>query len=710
MLVRAPKTLSGEIVILRSVETILGGDSPQKSSFKYCLSTIKSLRFEEFSKISRISSFAFSTSSLETVDFSNCNYLLTLNNSVFSNCIKLSSIVLPPKIETLGNGVFSGTTSLKSINFPDSLQNINGWTSKDGNPFSPSLEEVIISSNSQLTYVGSNAFIRSKLKSFYIPQYCIFESGSVLSFAPITNLTIHPSNAQYKVENEVIYSGENNNTLFYVSSAKRGGFKVPSFIKIINHACLRGCQVTSFILNDECEEIRSYFLGDSKITEFKCNRLLTSIPSTAFSECSVLETVVLTENITKIESYAFQYCYRLKNIILPKNLSFIGIYAFSSCRSLTYLKLPPNNLTIGNAAFTGCANLEVDSSENPYILIKDWMLFQDEKKTLTEYFGSTVNANITIPEECRLIGDKTFNGAKIHSMTFASDNNIVINPLAFSHSTLRSIIFRSGLKSIGNNCFGQCLNLTKVDLSLTAITEIPDNCFAQCYELNDIKLPSTIQKIGMNAFLDCAKLGNIGLENTVVTHIKDYAFYSSGLSSANLPSTISSLGIQAFKNSKIQSLTVSCDIPAQCFMSCSSLETINLNDGVATIYENAFESCASLKNLVLPSTIKLIRSFAFQFCSMLDNLTLSLNSNLEDIFGGTFVGCDRLKQINLDPNDKNFKFTNGALTNYNESILITYCSIRDGFHQKLCIHAVQKSSTNSFQWKQNQNNQYQRIH
>lgn len=107
-------------------------------------------------------------------------------------------------------------------------------------------------------------------------------------------------------------------------------------------------------------------------------------------------------------------------------------------------------------------------------------------------------------------------------------------------------------------------------------------------------------------------------------------------------------------------------------MGCNRLNNVTLLNGVVIIYESAFENCNRINYITLPTSIKLIRSFAFQNCRQLSSVSLSINSNLSEIYGGSFIGCDYLTKINLDPNDSKFRFTNGALTTFAEDVLITF--------------------------------------
>lgn len=167
---RVPSTVSGDVVIKRSVVNILGGSKADDSSFFPCRQNIKTLRFESWSLIENIGSWVFAKSSLTSADFSNCDNLLTLSNSLFSGCKSLNKVIFPPNIKRLSSGCFYDTTSLTSVNIPDSLEIVDSWSGEDSYMFSSNIAEFILSPNSHLTSIGDSLFDMAKLTYFYIPK------------------------------------------------------------------------------------------------------------------------------------------------------------------------------------------------------------------------------------------------------------------------------------------------------------------------------------------------------------------------------------------------------------------------------------------------------------------------------------------------------------------------------------------------------------
>ena len=86
---------------------------------------------------------------------------------------------------------------------------------------------------------------------------------------------------------------------------------------------------------------------------------MTSIGSSAFSNCTSLASITLPENsqLTSIGNYAFLGCRSLTSITIPEGVTSIGERAFVSCRSLTAITLPEGVKSIGEGAFSNCTSL-----------------------------------------------------------------------------------------------------------------------------------------------------------------------------------------------------------------------------------------------------------------------------------------------------------------------------------------------------------------
>lgn len=143
-----------------------------------------------------------------------------------------------------------------------------------------------------------------------------------------------------------------------------------------------------------------------------------------------------------------------------------------------------------------------------------------------------------------------------------------------------------------------------VDGTIRAVTAIGNDAFKQNESLVSITLPSTITSIGDNAFNNCINLESVTFQGTSqLTVIGDNSFESCyGLSEIIIPNSVTSIGIGAF---------------AAC-----GFESITFPEGVTVIGEGTFADCDGLASITIPSAIETIGELAFYDCDGLASITI----------------------------------------------------------------------------------------
>ena len=107
--------------------------------------------------------------------------------------------------------------------------------------------------------------------------------------------------------------------------------------------------------------------------------------------------------------------------------------------------------------------------------------------------------------------------------------------------------------------------------------------------------------------------------------IDGHAFDScSSLQDINLPEGLQVINLDAFVN-------------------CASLRGISLPSTLETLGEGAFSGCASLTSVSIPEGIRNISSYAFYNCTSLESVTMA--EGTEAIYGLAFYGCTSLERI-----------------------------------------------------------------
>lgn len=120
----------------------------------------------------------------------------------------------------------------------------------------------------------------------------------------------------------------------------------------------------------------------------------------------------------------------------------------------------------------------------------------------------------------------------------------------YSHQLdITRVVIGSGVTSIGEYAFYDCIRLTSIDLP-DGVTNIGSSAFEGCSSLTSVDLPDGVTSIGSDAFFGCSSLRSITLPDGV-TSIGSYAFYDcSNLSSIELPDGVTNIGNSAFKGCK----------------------------------------------------------------------------------------------------------------------------------------------------------------
>ena len=151
----------------------------------------------------------------------------------------------------------------------------------------------------------------------------------------------------------------------------------------------------------------------------------------------------------------------------------------------------------------------------------------------------------------------------------------------------------------------------------------------------DIVIPATVsydgteydvKSIGDYAFKGCSGLTSVNIPNSV-TSIGEYAFFGcSNLTSVNIPNSVTSIGEFAFYG-------------------CSSLTSINIPNNVTSIEYNVFNGCSGLTSINIPNNVTSIELGAFRNCSGLTSV--SIGNRVENIESSAFEGCTGLKIANF---------------------------------------------------------------
>ncbi len=141
-----------------------------------------------------------------------------------------------------------------------------------------------------------------------------------------------------------------------------------------------------------------------------------------------------------------------------------------------------------------------------------------------------------------------------------------------------------------------------------------------------------------------------------------------------ISSGLESIGYNAFKGSSLENITIPSSVTslgAQAFYGCNNLTNIELPSSITRIGDMAFANCENLNNMVIPSNVRTIKDSAFYNCKKITSITIP--SSVTSIGASrVFYGCEKLTSINVELNNNNYSSENGILFNKNKTELIFY--------------------------------------
>ena len=341
-----------------------------------------------------------------------------------------------------------------------------------------------------------------------------------------------------------------------VEKAKITHLYLPDSIQSLGKSILAGCDTITAIRtpllgkNAESEQFLGYLFGaadyrDNVYTALSLRYVwldggVTAVSDYAFSECSMLEAVLLDDAITSIGKFAFAYGRALKYVNL-ESVQTVGAYAFSACKVLVRAEFSGALRSVGLGAFQGCEALS--SMSVPFVG------GSADQNTYLGYIFGAQNPDFTV---------------------------------GFLPAYFRTVTVLNGAVALGDYAFYECASLRTINLPTTVAT-VGVRAFEGCTKLETLTFSDALQSIRENAFVGCTALKTISLGNGL-TSLGVNAFYGcTALTEITLPASLTSLSASAFAD-------------------CKALKTVNLG-GVKKVGKNAFRGCTAIQSVTASSGV-----------------------------------------------------------------------------------------------------------
>ena len=567
--------------------------------------------------------------------------------AAFSECEKLTSVILPEGFESFVGHTFAGCTSLKSITLPKSLKNIGmntfyGCTALTDIQFAGTVAQwksiskqehwndraaftVIHCSDGDVEvneYDGSRGLeYEIRIDSFTGRQYAALigigtctdskiVTATYYQGYPVTDIDGYAFDKISGITSITVSEGVTYiemcafsncpdlrelhlpSTLMYIGDAEANIISGSNNIEVI--AIPKNAEY--FYVDGNClieKKTGTLALG-CKTSVIPTDGSVKEIGRCAFQSNPNIKNIVLPEGITKIDELAFAGCKNLKSIIFPKSLTEIGPWAFQNCTSLEKINLTEKVTVIYYEAFHNCAKLT------------EVVLPGSLEKIYWSSFGLCPALN-----EIKYLGTKaewnsvdidiSWNTGSAITVIHCSDGDVNLR----DHDGTQGLVYKFSADGTYAILVGSVSGTDKRIVVATTYNGVP------------------VKKIGSRAFAGNASLTEIVIPEGV-TVIENEAFYVCGLQKVTLPSTLEWIQDMAFAR-------------------CSKLAQINIPDGVREIGQNAFKDCVNLTSLTLGAGVELIEEGAFENCTSI--VSVSFPKNLRLLANDAFAGCTSLKKI-----------------------------------------------------------------
>jgi len=403
-------------------------------------------------------------------------------------------------------------------------------------------------------------------------------------------------------------------------------------------------------------------------TDFVVAAGVSVIGGDAFSGCTNLANVAMTDSVTAMGQYAFADCTGLTNVTLSANLDELADYVFADCTSLMEVTIPEGVTRIGNGTFAGCSltDIMVPGSvtslgdcafEECWFALKS-VRFQGDAPSLgtdvfgyddgaiiyyqagTSGWGPTFGGFATVlwqpPVTVTVTASPTQGGTVTGSGTYWMGTRVAISASAAAGWQFGG--WSDGVPDAWRVMVAPTTNsaYTAIFIALPPDPNGHDDQYFWTIQDGavtivkytgpggDVVIPDTLDGlpvigIGHNAFESCAALTSVTIPNSV-TNIGDSAFNScTGLTHVALPS-----GLSCIRNFT--------------FYWCTALTDISIPESVTCIGDWAFAACTRLSSATIPAGLDCIGAGAF--CSCFSLTDLYFRGQVPSLGDYAFLGAD----------------------------------------------------------------------
>ena len=419
--------------------------------------------------------------------------LTELSDSLFEDCAGLTEVNIPQSVTAIGENTFKGCSSLAVTSIPDGVKTIG----KEAFASCAAVEELKIPAG--VERIGESAFKGTNIESV------IFD-GTKEHWTAIGGET-----SGIDIE-KIRHSCDKGSA--WLSNGGEHWHECSWCGKVSDKAAHEyegdgTCKVCGAGLSDALAEgtlaglswslARSGVLtisGSGELPELANDG--TSVPWKKHSD--IIIEVVIKSGVTGVGSGAFTGCTALKKVSISDTVKKLDLNAFSGCTALEAFAVED-----GNEAYASA----------------DGVLFNAGKTLLISCPVGKTGA-YTVPETVTEIEKSAFTASGVESVSMSDAVNAVGEGAFSNCSKLKRVVLPKGLKELKKSLFSGCSALEAISIP-DSVKTLGEGVFSGCAALKEVKIPGEVTVIPKNAFSGCAALESVSIPASV-TAIKEAAF------------------------------------------------------------------------------------------------------------------------------------------------------------------------------------------
>lgn len=467
--------------------------------------------------------------SLETIGanaFSNCNNLIdvtipdsvqSIGSEAFSLCEGLQSVYLPQMLTIIPDGIFTDCAQLGSVYIPDTVTEIGA------NAFLRCTAFILEKLPSSIKSIGAAAFANcGNIESLALP-------GTLESIgeAAFNGTAIDKASFAGTPERWTAIGGDacciaQDKIDFLEHTCDFSGWKYDEHKHWQQCTCGKTqnegehtgdgdtCTVCDAALSEalgsgSIDGGLSWSLSRSGALTISGSGKMPDFSSVANAapwdeQKDKIQSAVIESGVQSISGGAFSGCTALEKVSISETVTQIDLNAFGGCTSLAAFEVAE-----GNKAFSSDGGV----------------LFSADKELLRCPVGKS--ADYTVPSGTVAIAGGAFKDcAKLESLVIP-DSVISIGESAFENcAALKRITLPKNITKLEASCFSGCAALAEIALPDNVKT-LGEKVFSGCAALKSVKIPAEVTVIPTEAFFGCSSLESITIPKSV-SHINERAF------------------------------------------------------------------------------------------------------------------------------------------------------------------------------------------